>query len=94
MYAVLDAGGAVQYVGMSRRLATTVAGHVKDVPDKTAAVKFHAVPSGTRDDLTAVWRGWVQEVVDGTGGAPPATCPTARPPGRRAAPRPRPPKSN
>ena len=75
VYAVLDAGGAVQYVGMSRRLATTVAGHVKDVPDKTAAVKFHAVPSGTRDDLTAVWRGWVQEVVDGTGGAPPGNLP-------------------
>lgn len=75
VYAVLDAAGAVQYVGMSRRLATTVAGHAKDVAEKAAAVKYAPFPTATRDELTAAWRAWVQEVVETTGGAPPGNLP-------------------
>ena len=72
---MLDADNTVQYVGMSRRLATTVAGHAKDVPDRAVAVKFAPFPSASRDELTAVWRAWVQEVVDTTGSAPPGNLP-------------------
>ena len=75
VYAMLDASNTVQYVGMSRRLATTVAGHAKDVPDRAVSVKFAPLPSASRDELTAVWRAWVQEVVDTTGSAPPGNLP-------------------
>lgn len=79
VYAVLDAAGAVQYVGMSRRLATTVAGHAADVGgDRVAAVKFAPMPAATRDDLTSVWRAWVQAVVEATGGAPPGNLPAGQ----------------
>lgn len=78
VYAVCDDSGAVQYVGMSRRLPATVAGHAASVKPKTKAssVKFAALPAtATREQLTDAWRAWVQQVVDTSGAPPPGNLP-------------------
>jgi len=93
VYAIRDDVGAVQYVGMSRRLAGSVAGHLADIgPPAVSSVSWAPFPpSATRDDLTSVWRAWVEEVVADTGAAPPGNLPGATPswtpsPRRAAAP--------
>jgi len=78
VYAVCDATGAVQYVGMSRRLPATVACHAASVKPSTRAssVKFAALPAAaTREELTDAWRSWVQQVVDDSGAPPPGNLP-------------------
>jgi len=90
VYAIKDAAGAVQYVGMSRRLAGSVASHLEDIGLPTVATVAWAPfpPTATRDDLTAVWRAWVEQVVAEAGAAPPGNLPGATPswtPVRRAA---------
>jgi Grx4 family monothiol glutaredoxin len=79
VYAIKDAAGVVQYVGMSRRLAGSVAAHVADIgaPTVSTVAWAPAPPSATRDELTAVWRAWVQAVVEETGSAPPGNLPGA-----------------
>lgn len=96
VYAVCDDAGAVQYVGMSRRLPATVAGHAASVkpPSRAAAVKFAALPpAATREQLTDAWRSWVQQVVDASGDPPPGNLPDQQAmwaPQARAAPPPPP----
>ena len=78
VYAVCDDSGAVQYVGMSRRLPATVAGHAASVEpaSRASTVKFAALPAAaTREELTDAWRSWVQQVVDASGAAPPGNLP-------------------
>ena len=96
VYAVSDDAGAVQYVGMSRRLPATVAGHAASVkpPTKASTVKFAALPAAaTREQLTDAWRSWVQQVVDASGAPPPGNLPDQQAtwaPKTRAAPPPPP----
>ena len=78
VYAVCDDTGAVQYVGMSRRLPATVAGHAASVspPSKASSVRFAALPAAaTREQLTDAGRSWVQQVVDASGAPPPGNLP-------------------
>lgn len=78
VYAVCDDTGAVQYVGMSRRLPATISGHAASVKPSTKAssVKFAALPAAaTREQLTDAWRSWVQQVVDESGAPPPGNLP-------------------
>ena len=82
VYAVCDDQGAVQYVGMSRRLPATVSGHAASVkpPSKVSSVKFAALPAAaTREQLTECWRSWVQQVVDESGAPPPGNLPDQQP---------------
>ena len=95
VYAVCDDTGAVQYVGMSRRLPATVSGHAASVkpPTKASTVKFCALPvAATREELTDAWRSWVQQVVDESGAPPPGNLPDQQamwaPKARAAAPPP------
>jgi Grx4 family monothiol glutaredoxin len=75
VYAVYDGEGAVQYVGLSRRLAASVAGHSADLPDLAKAVRLAAVPAGTREALTAAWKLWVEQAVEEGGRVPPGNAP-------------------
>lgn len=84
VYAVLDSSDNVQYVGMSRRLPATIAGHVSSnelsSTGKVSSVKFAALPAAaTREELTEAWRAWVQEVVDTSGAPPPGNLPDQQP---------------
>jgi Grx4 family monothiol glutaredoxin len=75
VYAVYDAQNAVQYVGLSRRLAASVAGHSNDLPDLAKGVRFAPVPSGTREALTGAWKMWVEQAVEELGAVPPGNAP-------------------
>jgi Grx4 family monothiol glutaredoxin len=75
VYAVYDAEGAVQYVGLSRRLAASVAGHSADLPDLAKGVRLAPVPAGTREALTAAWKLWVEQAVEEGGRVPPGNAP-------------------
>lgn len=75
VYAVYDGQGAAQYVGLSRRLAASVAGHSADLPDLAKGVRFAAVPAGTREALTGAWKMWVEQAVEEGGAVPPGNAP-------------------
>jgi Grx4 family monothiol glutaredoxin len=75
VYAVYDAQGAAQYVGLSRRLAASVAGHSADLPELARGVRFAAVPTGTREALTGAWKMWVEQAVEELGAVPPGNAP-------------------
>lgn len=75
VYAVLDNGGAVQYIGLSRKISVSVANHARDVPELVDGVKFEVVSSGSREALTAKWKEWIEEVVTETGNIPLGNAP-------------------
>jgi Grx4 family monothiol glutaredoxin len=74
IYAIYDAEGALQYVGMSRKVAVSVANHQQDLPDRVHAVAVLPVQDASRDALTAAWTSVVQEQVKKTGAVPPGNA--------------------
>lgn len=75
VYAVLDKAGVIQYIGLSRKVSTSVAAHMQDLPDLTHAVKYHIVEDSSREALTAAWKSWVEEAVAIGGDIPPGNAP-------------------
>lgn len=75
VYAIYDGEGALQYVGVSRKIGVSVTGHMQDLPDSVKAVKFFTVGAGTREELSAKWKSWVEEHVSETGQIPPGNMP-------------------
>lgn len=67
VYAVYDSNGSIQFVGLTRKLAASISTHMQELPDLTFAVKVDVVPSGTREDLTAQWKAWIEEAMDENG---------------------------
>ncbi|GFH11256.1 glutaredoxin domain-containing protein [Haematococcus lacustris] len=75
IYAVFDKAEVLQYVGLSRRIDSSVANHVNELPELTHAIKCVSVPHATRESLTAAWKQWVEEAVSETGTIPPGNAP-------------------
>mmetsp|Transcript_23376 Transcript_23376/g.59840 ORF Transcript_23376/g.59840 Transcript_23376/m.59840 type:complete len:280 (-) Transcript_23376:537-1376(-) len=75
VYAVFDKSNTLQYIGLSRRVDTSVANHMTELPELTHAIKFLAVSHATRESLTAAWKAWVEEAVAETGTIPPGNAP-------------------
>ena len=61
VYAVYDPSGMLQYVGISRKIAVSIATHMEALPDKVGSVKVRKMPDASREELTEAWKGWVQE---------------------------------
>lgn len=61
VYAVLDAAGTVQYVGVSRRVAVSVTTHAESLPELVASVKVMELPAAGKEELVEAWRQWIQE---------------------------------
>lgn len=61
VYAVSDAAGALQYVGVSRKVAVSVATHLESMPELVHSVKVLQLPDAGKEELTEAWREWVQE---------------------------------
>lgn len=74
VYAVYDKAGALQYVGLSRKMGVSISGHAKEVPELTAEVKLHTVPDGDKDSLQTKWKEWMQEHVVTAGAIPPGNA--------------------
>jgi hypothetical protein len=58
----------------------SVSTHMNDLPDLTDSIRYQVIESGTREDLTAAWKAWVEEA-----GAPRAGGLQAAGPGQSAA---------
>lgn len=61
VYAVLDAAGTLQYIGLSRKIAVSVATHLDALPELVHSVKVLELPDAGKEELTEAWRLWVQE---------------------------------
>lgn len=75
VYGVYDADNKLQYVGISRRIALSVATHVDELPELTRSVRFSVVSNPTKEALTGAWKEWVQEAVNESGTIPPGNMP-------------------
>lgn len=69
VYAVYDNNGNLQFIGLTRKLAGSISTHMQELPDLTFAVKVDVVPSGTREELTAQWKAWIEEAMEENGEA-------------------------
>lgn len=62
------------------QIAVSVATHRQELPELTAAVKYDAVPEGTKEALTAAWKSWVEEASEWRAAASDLTpCRAAQP---------------
>ncbi|GLC43465.1 hypothetical protein PLESTB_001560100 [Pleodorina starrii] len=75
VYAVFDKAGVLQYIGLSRKVSASVAAHMQELPDLTAAIKYDIVDDASREGLTAAWKSWVEEAVAETGSIPSGNMP-------------------
>jgi len=75
VYAVYDDKDQVQYIGVSRRLSVTIAGHLQEQKDFTHAIKYTVLADSSREALTAAWQGWVEAAVAATNTVPPGNLP-------------------
>ncbi|KAK9844248.1 hypothetical protein WJX84_000381 [Apatococcus fuscideae] len=71
VYAVYSKDLKLQYVGMSRKISSSIEKHAKEVPHLVHSVKAGAVPQASRDQLIAEWKSWIQEAVNESGQIPP-----------------------
>ncbi|KAA0044185.1 bifunctional monothiol glutaredoxin-S16 [Cucumis melo var. makuwa] len=71
VYAVYDKEGDVQFIGITRNIAGSVATHWKSVPELCVSVKFGIVDEPDRTTLTQAWKSWMEEHIKFTGKVPP-----------------------
>ncbi|KAG6552876.1 hypothetical protein Mapa_005531 [Marchantia paleacea] len=71
VYAIYDKEGKLQYVGISRRVSSSIQSHLQDLPELCGSVKVSVVDAPDKTALTEAWREWVQEHVEVTGEVPP-----------------------
>lgn len=75
VYAVYDSSNTLQYIGLSRKIAVSVANHMQQVPELVAGVKFTIVEDASREALTDAWKLWVEQAAESTGSIPPGNLP-------------------
>jgi hypothetical protein len=61
VYAVYDPAGTLQYIGISRKIAVSMATHMEALPELVGSVKVLEMPEASKEELTEAWRAWVQE---------------------------------
>jgi Grx4 family monothiol glutaredoxin len=75
VYAVYDPQGNLQFVGVSRKVAVSVATHLDALPELVGSVKVLEMPNAGKDELTEAWKEWIQEAVNSIGAIPPGNAP-------------------
>lgn len=74
VYGVYDGDGSLQFIGLSRNVAASIAVHAKSVPDLCCAVKVGLVDEAAAPDrtvMTNAWKSWMEEHIAATGKVPP-----------------------
>lgn len=73
VYGVYDQNGELQFIGISRNIAASVATHSKLGPQICSSVKVGLVEGATPDRavLTDAWKSWMEEHIAATGKVPP-----------------------
>ncbi|PRW20885.1 Monothiol glutaredoxin- chloroplastic [Chlorella sorokiniana] len=76
VYAVYDNSGTLHYLGISRRIAVSLATHAEALPaGMVHSVKIMELPAASKDELQDAWKAWMQEAVAETGSIPPGNAP-------------------
>jgi len=71
VYAVLDESQIVRYIGITRKVASCVELHRRDVSTLTKFIKFHiTAPDAPKEELQNLWKAWMQDAIELTGGIP------------------------
>eukprot|EP00899_Mesostigma_viride_P021586 jgi/Mesvir1/29429/Mv23011-RA.1 len=71
IYAIYNDKKELQYIGLSRKLSSSIQAHAEDVPDQCIYVKAVPVQVATRTGLQDAWKVWVQQHLDAAGDVPP-----------------------
>jgi Grx4 family monothiol glutaredoxin len=71
VYAVFDSTNELQYIGLSRKVSTSIEAHTEDLPELISTVKVAVVQSVDRAALQAAWKSWIEEYVQTAGKVPP-----------------------
>lgn len=71
IYAVYDTNGELQFIGLSRNVASSVVAHRKKVPELCSSVKVGVVDKPDKESLTKAWKSWMEEHIAATGKVPP-----------------------
>ncbi|GAB5371340.1 hypothetical protein AAMO2058_001571300 [Amorphochlora amoebiformis] len=71
VYAILDTDQNVRYIGITKKIQTTLKIHRRDVPELAKYTKFCATgEDSSKEELQNKWREWVQESIELLGGIP------------------------
>ncbi|KAH6777878.1 CAX-interacting protein 2 [Perilla frutescens var. hirtella] len=71
VYAIYDSSGDLQFVGITRNLASSVIAHKNSLPELCCSVKVAVVEDPDKTALTEAWKTWLQEHISATGKVPP-----------------------
>ncbi|XP_077216200.1 CAX-interacting protein 2 [Tasmannia lanceolata] len=71
VYAIYDKNDDLQFVGISRSIASSVVAHRKAIPDLCSSVKVGVVNEPGREALTNAWKSWMEEHISECGKVPP-----------------------
>lgn len=76
VYAVYDSSNVLQYVGISRKIAVSMATHAESLgPDMVCSAKVVEMPGAGKEELTEAWKSWIERAVEETGNIPPGNTP-------------------
>lgn len=76
VYAVYDSSNGLQYVGISRKVAVSMATHAESLgPDMVSYAKVGEMPGAGKEELTEAWKSWIERAVEETGSIPPGNAP-------------------
>jgi len=75
VYAVYSPEGELQYIGISRKVSSSIMGHMQDLPDLVGSVKVALLANDDKDTMMASWKSWVQETISSAGKVPPGNAP-------------------
>ncbi|CAL5224467.1 g7159 [Coccomyxa viridis] len=64
----------LQYIGLSRKIAISIATHQQDLPDLTHSAKYEETPGASKEAMVAKWQEWLQAAVNETGAVPPGNA--------------------
>ncbi|XP_073008364.1 monothiol glutaredoxin-S12, chloroplastic [Typha latifolia] len=73
VYGVYDKDGELQFIGVSRNIAGSIATHIKLVPGLCCSVKVGLLDDAAADRavLTNAWKTWMEEHITASGKIPP-----------------------
>ncbi|KAJ3680869.1 hypothetical protein LUZ60_015358 [Juncus effusus] len=78
IYGVFDSNGDLQFVGVTRNIASAVSKHRKSVPTELcSSIKIGVLDTAApnREALTSAWKSWIEEHISTNGKPPPGNLP-------------------
>jgi len=71
VYAVYDKDQNLQYVGLSRKVSTSIDRHAESLGEaEMSSVQVVSMPGATKEDLQAMWTEWIQDHINREGDIP------------------------